>query len=891
MGNFMKKKVLSLVCVICIFLSTLASVSYAYTDVSDKVLLDLKAFGILTGDDSGDLKLDDFVTRAEFAKMTVEALDASEVSGLECNFTDVDSGAWYYNAVALLSSMGLINGYDDGTFRPNENVSLEEAIKITVCALGYYTMGEKNGGYPDGYRKTAESLGLMKSVSPDGEYMLRRDIARLLYNALDIDRMIIDPGTGKYETNSGDTLRELHLQGIDEEMKSGRGVITANIETWLDRENGALRNDEVEINGEVYKVGDTNAISLLGQEVDYYAQSADRGYVLTAVTPTNKNETFTIDDEQFEGFREGRLRYRLEKNDRERSYALSDSVRIVKNLVPLNDVIIDDLTLDYGTIKVIDNNGDSKADVVFIEDIKTFAVDRVKGSRIYFADSKKLMDRDFIELDEENDDVKFSLSNTDGTAVDISEIEENNIVSIVLSDDASRIKCIVSKESVTGTITSISNTESIISIDGQEYKTSGADIFADENVRAGYNITAYLDFRGNIAWTEIGSVLKQYAYVLNASKYTEGDIYFSLKCLLPGKMQTEEMDVNSDNENDDSTVPILKAGNSAYKVIDLANTVSVNGVQYKGEKRENALGLLNEAVIEYTLNSDGEIIRVEFPKRVGNSGVYKKYNAYERVFGGYENGVFGIDDNSIGICVPTNVINNNDDYLATVRLEDSQRYTVSGYNLDENTYNAELIVLRETLDIKASAAINDYSRIAISKELTTVLTEDEETAYKIVFYSEGEEKEYIVPLRESIASEVGRLQVGTVFYYATTMGDELSRVEIVEYLKTLSSTYDDGTSATERMVYAELLNVDTNTLNDINFRRVNRLYLGVDSIKTTVDLNRRNPPDLYLYDRVTGVVKPITVDEVEPDWNSTAGTKVFAHIKYNKVKGLILIKG
>lgn len=886
----MKKRVLGLLCVLSVLLSVFANTSYAYTNVSDRALLDLRAFGIMEGDESGELNLDNNVTRAEFSKMTVAALNASDMIGLNCEFTDVEEDDWFYNSVALLNNMGLINGYEDGSFRPNANVTYNEAVKIIVCALGYYNVAESSGGYPNGYLTVATSLGLTKNVSPDSETLLRRDVAMLFYNALDINRMSQEFGSGEYQTIEGDTLRNLHLRGTGEEMRSGRGIITATVETWLNQPNSAVDNDEVEIDGEIYKVGDTNAIALLGQEVDYYAESTDEGYVLTAVTPTNKNSTLIIDYEEFEGISGGRIRYR-EDGDRERSYALSDSIRVVSNLVPLNDVVLDEITLDYGSIRLIDNTGDSQAYVMFIEEINSLPVDRVRGSRIYFADGYRLHDMEYIELDAENDDVKFSLTNADGTAINVEDIGEKNIISVIISDDASRIRCTVSDTAVTGTISSISVSDDTVVIDDQEYKLANSELLDDDSVSAGQSVTAYLDYLGNVAWFEAGTSLKQYAYVISAAEYYEGDTLYGLRCVFPGPMQVEEEEVQSDDENDDSTVPVLKAGNSDYEMLYLADSVSIDGRTYRGADRANALSILDQYVIEYTLDSDGYISRVEFPEIIGDDVPYKMYNAYERVFGGYGNGVFGIDDNSMGICVPTNEITDTRDYLATVKLEDAQRYRVSGYNIDDNTLNAELIVLHETLDIDASEPINDYSPIAIVAEKSRVITEDDEEATRIVLYSEGEEHEFVVPDSDEAAGDAARLERGTVLYYATTVSGNLSRVEIVENLRDLSSTYDEGSSSTERRVFADLLNVDSNTLNDVRYRRVNRLYLSTEVGETTVDINRRNPPDIYEYNRLTGEVKAITVDDVEPDWNTGETVRVFIHIEYDNVKGVIVVKG
>jgi hypothetical protein len=53
------------------------------------------------------------------------------------NFPDVPSGAWYEENVQVLVKENIISGYPDGSFKPNERISVEQFIKTMVVALGY----------------------------------------------------------------------------------------------------------------------------------------------------------------------------------------------------------------------------------------------------------------------------------------------------------------------------------------------------------------------------------------------------------------------------------------------------------------------------------------------------------------------------------------------------------------------------------------------------------------------------------------------------------------------------------------------------------------------------------------------------------------------------------
>jgi bacillolysin len=109
--------------------------------------------------------------------MMVLAIDGIEPEKADTTrFPDVPKGAWYINYVARAAELKLIDGYTDGTFRPEANVSKEEMLTIIVRALGYRTAVEKMDGsglfdyetidniskWAIGYVEMSEELGLIE---------------------------------------------------------------------------------------------------------------------------------------------------------------------------------------------------------------------------------------------------------------------------------------------------------------------------------------------------------------------------------------------------------------------------------------------------------------------------------------------------------------------------------------------------------------------------------------------------------------------------------------------------------------------------------------------------------------------------------------------------------
>ncbi|WP_404455667.1 S-layer homology domain-containing protein [Virgibacillus necropolis] len=91
---------------------------------------------IMSGYDDGTYRPDRLVTRAEFTTFLVRALDLSSTSSTS-PFTDVKKGDWYFWSVMSATSSGLIGGYPDNSFRPNNKISRQEMAAMIIRALDY----------------------------------------------------------------------------------------------------------------------------------------------------------------------------------------------------------------------------------------------------------------------------------------------------------------------------------------------------------------------------------------------------------------------------------------------------------------------------------------------------------------------------------------------------------------------------------------------------------------------------------------------------------------------------------------------------------------------------------------------------------------------------------
>lgn len=94
----------------------------------------MAAKNILGGYVDGTFKPENTVTRAEFARMMVSALELKSVD-YGGQFKDVKANDWFASAVATAYSNGVVSGYPDGTFNPNGNITRAEMVSIISKTL------------------------------------------------------------------------------------------------------------------------------------------------------------------------------------------------------------------------------------------------------------------------------------------------------------------------------------------------------------------------------------------------------------------------------------------------------------------------------------------------------------------------------------------------------------------------------------------------------------------------------------------------------------------------------------------------------------------------------------------------------------------------------------
>ncbi|WP_052702946.1 S8 family serine peptidase [Paenibacillus beijingensis] len=153
---------------------TAATRSLSFADIGtswaqDRILSLADKF-LINGTSNNSFSPKQAVTRAQFAAMLVRTLGLS--SNQAASFTDIASGAWYGADIAAAFEAGLVNGYGDGSFKPNGTISRQEMSVMLAKAAALIDLKPASGGsvhpYGDSGRAGAFAQSSIEFVTQAG---------------------------------------------------------------------------------------------------------------------------------------------------------------------------------------------------------------------------------------------------------------------------------------------------------------------------------------------------------------------------------------------------------------------------------------------------------------------------------------------------------------------------------------------------------------------------------------------------------------------------------------------------------------------------------------------------------------------------------------------------
>ena len=230
----MKKRILTWLLAVSMLASLLtvpagAANATRFSDVADNytatAIETLRLMGVLDGYSDGTFRPNAALTRAQFCKMAVYAMDGSSELGRYSTvtiFPDVKPSFWASSYINMAAKKGVIAGFADGKFKPNQTVTAGQAVTILMRGLGYKD-ANMGGVWPQGYMAEAKTCGLLKSTGITSAYsaLTRGQAAKLFLNLFEAKR-----GTGEGAVvlfSFTPEKDEVYLTNLD----AGKGTLTA----------------------------------------------------------------------------------------------------------------------------------------------------------------------------------------------------------------------------------------------------------------------------------------------------------------------------------------------------------------------------------------------------------------------------------------------------------------------------------------------------------------------------------------------------------------------------------------------------------------------------------------------------------------------------------------
>lgn len=142
----------------------------------------VETYGIVEGYSDGTYRPENEINRAEFTKILIEARYPGEATAGDDCFTDIDTDQWYAKYVCLAKDYGIISGYDDGSFKPAQSINIAEALKITMETYFSVTFESASDPWYLNYWNFAEDRAyILDEWSSAADFLSRGAMAELIY--------------------------------------------------------------------------------------------------------------------------------------------------------------------------------------------------------------------------------------------------------------------------------------------------------------------------------------------------------------------------------------------------------------------------------------------------------------------------------------------------------------------------------------------------------------------------------------------------------------------------------------------------------------------------------------------------------------------------------------
>lgn len=782
----------------------------------------LNYLGIMVGDENGDMKPEETITRAEIAAIILRETNIEKKSEYKGIFDDVDESHWAADDIQTAYESGIISGYGDGTFGPDDDVTYEQAIKMIICAIGWGQHAQMLGEYPQCYIQEASNLDLMDNAKGIvGEEVTRRTVAKLVYNSLTVSYPIITGASStqfggvqlNYETKDGVTiLSEKH------DIYYQEGMITATHDKSIGTAV-SLDDNQIMVEDEIMQSEVKDADQYVAQYSRVYYRDMDgtgsdkTALYIVPLTRKTKIMEFNADDIEsiVTGYNGGTPEIHYYDGNSTKKIKLVDQPSISYNNQPFtmanfqalgrDDVTFDEfITPEEGSVKAVDFNKDGTYDVLFVDCYETSVVKTVTPIRLQL-EYPILGDQYMLKLDPSEDDSLNLKVIRDEEICDLKDLQEGDVVSFKMNanfgdDTYTGEKTITIEASLdyaegkVQTVSSDTSSEKYVTIDDNKYKiVNNDDLFKDVKASIGSNAKFYLNKFGTIAYVDspaLGGLAsgEMYGWLINVYPDDSGDKIFAELYSAEGGYQILQLSSKVDYWDSTTGGPVDVEDRTIDEYIE--NTTESGGHILTCD----AIGYDDKASIrlcKYKVNSSDKITKlylaVDSSTVDDNDAVriVTKDLKESSTKGGLFDGKYYIDKGVPQLTVPLTLSENREADNYGYRIADHEEYTTVtgdtglGYNcfFGDVADAAPGVIIRMTKSTSEAHDIEDYAtaddnKIIVISEISEGIDENDEEIYIIKGWCDGEEKEYTLARNVLVAQINEDPWIGNNKSYAAT---------------------------------------------------------------------------------------------------------------------------
>ncbi len=559
----------------------------------------LLGLGLITTNSYGELNVNANVTRENFAGGIGTLLNIDPTySAPTTYYLDVEPDVWSTHTVNKLVELGALTVPADKQFRPKDNITLNEAIKVFTCILGYGEVAAQ-GGFPNGYLNLAYQIDLLDGVNRTEKYLTNANLYQMMYNALHIEMLKVQ-GVEEYIEYSNEEKYTLLSLYHDIYVLEEGIVETVN---GMSTSGKSVADGYSIIDGITFVNGKIPVEQYFGYTVTaYYKLANEKRELLYFDSSDNISITILSDDLAADAYASGNVYY-YDEDDREKKLSVDSSATIIYNGEAIYSNIDAAFNVKYGEIRMIDRDDDGAYDVVYIEDYTIVVVKAVNHNTAAVVDA--LHDSALFDLSSTAKDNVWVYDEKDNIT-SIGGITVNAVLNVATSRSGKNVIVRVSNNKVSGTVDSIQSGEELMSIDGTEYSymTEAKDKCL---IATGKTGDFRLDRYGNVAYFEQTEVTGSAAVVLDVASGQGMDATIQLKLLnSDGNVEVKKLAKNAKIDGKDS-----KTYNNLKTYFMPRNHKYFETIADDNSSNPDATVEFTYELIVYRTNKDGDISYID----------------------------------------------------------------------------------------------------------------------------------------------------------------------------------------------------------------------------------------------------------------------------------------